>query len=87
LRLRAAVESDITGARRPARADVERYVCAIVKGPPVAVREAQWREVFAKRDGNWFCVVAERPNGELVAFAKDAFSDNRSDPGALGAGV
>jgi ribosomal protein S18 acetylase RimI-like enzyme len=83
LRLREALETDI-----PALADLhvrtwnDAYA-PIMKGPPVAVREAQWREAFAKRDRSWFCVVAERPNGELVAFAKGVFRDNPDDAGEL----
>lgn len=39
-------------------------------GPTYEVREWQWREAFAKAGGNWFCLVIERQNGDLVGFAK-----------------
>ena len=39
-------------------------------GPTVEIRERQWREIFAKADGSWFCLLVTRPNGELVGFAK-----------------
>lgn len=41
-------------------------------GPTCAVRERQWREAFAQRSDDWFCVVIVRPDGELVGFAKGA---------------
>ena len=42
-----------------------------VKRPPTfQIRESQWREAFAKDDGTWFCIVIERPDHELVGFAK-----------------
>jgi ribosomal protein S18 acetylase RimI-like enzyme len=42
-----------------------------VRRPPTAaLRESQWREAFAKRDGSWFCLVVEAPDGTLVGFAK-----------------
>jgi GNAT superfamily N-acetyltransferase len=49
-----------------------------VRRPPTAaLREAQWREAFAKRDGSWFCLVIEAPDGSLVGFAKGM---RRPDP-------
>jgi ribosomal protein S18 acetylase RimI-like enzyme len=39
-------------------------------GPTIELRERQWREAFGRDDGRWFCLVVERPGGELVAFAK-----------------
>jgi ribosomal protein S18 acetylase RimI-like enzyme len=39
-------------------------------GPTYEVRESQWREAFEKADGTWFCVAVQRPDGELVGFAK-----------------
>lgn len=41
-----------------------------VSAPTFAIREAQWREAFAKNDGSWFCYVIERKDGELVGFVK-----------------
>ena len=34
------------------------------------IREWQWRQAFANADGNWFCFVIERQNGDLIGFAK-----------------
>lgn len=53
------------------------------KGPPVEVREAQWRTAFAEQDGSWFCYVVENPEGRLVGFAKGASSDNPGFGGEL----
>jgi GNAT superfamily N-acetyltransferase len=39
-------------------------------GPSYELRERQWRDAFTVTDGNWFCVVVEDDDGELVAFAK-----------------
>lgn len=41
-----------------------------VSAPSYQIREAQWREAFARSDGRWFCYVTERPDGALVGFAK-----------------
>lgn len=42
-----------------------------VRRPPTfAIRERQWREAFAHRDGTWFCLVIENAKRELVGFAK-----------------
>lgn len=39
-------------------------------GPTYELRERQWRDAFSRVDGSWFCLVIERPGGELVGFAK-----------------
>jgi ribosomal protein S18 acetylase RimI-like enzyme len=39
-------------------------------GPSLELRERQWREAFAVKDGKWSCFVAEDDTGELVGFAK-----------------
>jgi len=39
-------------------------------GPSPKVRESQWREAFASEDIEWFCVLAETRNEQLVGFAK-----------------
>lgn len=39
-------------------------------GPKYEVREYQWREMFNKVDGTWFCYVIENQQGELIGFAK-----------------
>ncbi|PYV30984.1 MAG: GNAT family N-acetyltransferase [Acidobacteria bacterium] len=40
------------------------------RGPTYEIREWQWRQAFANADGNWFCFVIERQNGDLIGFAK-----------------
>jgi GNAT superfamily N-acetyltransferase len=52
-------------------------------GPPVAVREQQWRDAFANLDGSWFAHVLERPNGQLAGFSKGIVRPNPGDPGEL----
>lgn len=39
-------------------------------GPSLSLREQQWRDAFAVRDGSWFGLVATDANGGLVGFAK-----------------
>ena len=51
--------------------------------PTYEIRERQWREAFAVIDGSWFCFVIERPNGELVGFAKGTRSDHPDFAGEL----
>jgi GNAT superfamily N-acetyltransferase len=53
------------------------------QGPPVTVRERQWRETFARDDGGWFCFVVENGRGELVGFAKGTRSDHPAYGGEL----
>src|SRR5687767_937277 len=45
------------------------------KSPSYELRERQWRDAFTVTDGSWFCFVIERPNGELVGFAKGTLHD------------
>jgi L-amino acid N-acyltransferase YncA len=59
------------------------YAPLLMKGPSYEVRERQWREAFAQQDGSWFCLVAQRGNGELVGFAKANKSDNPEFAGEL----
>ena len=42
--------------------------------PTYELREAQWRAAF-EREVNWFCYVAETPDGQLVGFAKGTLHD------------
>jgi ribosomal protein S18 acetylase RimI-like enzyme len=52
-------------------------------GPSYELRERQWREAFAVKDGNWFCLVIENDTGELVGFAKGTLHDG-GVPGFVG---
>jgi L-amino acid N-acyltransferase YncA len=40
------------------------------RGPTVELREQQWRETFARQDGNWFALVVVNGRGEIVGFAR-----------------
>lgn len=83
-RIREATDADI-----PALAQLhvttwnDTYAPLGMKGPSVAIRAAQWREAFGKRDGSWFCYLVERPDGELVGFAKGVKGDNPEFAGEL----
>jgi GNAT superfamily N-acetyltransferase len=59
------------------------YAPMLMNGPPVAVREHQWREAFANPDGSWFCFVVENSKGDLVGFAKGRRSDHPEYAGEL----
>jgi ribosomal protein S18 acetylase RimI-like enzyme len=54
-----------------------------LKGPSVEVREQQWRSKFAKSDPDWFCLVVQRADGDLVGFAQANRSDNPDYQGEL----
>jgi ribosomal protein S18 acetylase RimI-like enzyme len=62
------------------------YAPLLMRGPNVAIRERQWREAFAKYDGDprWFCLVVQRPDGALVGFAQGQRSSNPEFAGELG---
>ena len=53
-RLHVTTWSDTYGARNP---------------PSYELRHRQWRETFDRVKGSWFCIVIERPGGDLVGFA------------------
>lgn len=44
--------------------------------PTYQIREKQWSEQFSNMDGNWFCYLIEKPNKELVGFAKGIKNKN-----------
>ena len=50
--------------------------------PGLALRESQWRAAF-ENPSDWFCYVAEAPDGELVGFAKGTLHDG-GVPGFMG---
>jgi len=83
LDVRRAVASDVPAL---AALHVETWndtYAPLMTGPPVAVRERQWRDAFAADDGSWFCFVVTRPDGQLVGFAKGIVRERREDPGEL----
>lgn len=59
------------------------YAPLLMKGPGADVRERQWRDAFAKHESAWFCLVVERTDGELVAFAQCNRSDHPEFAGQL----
>ena len=88
-RLDGFVIRDATPADIPALAKLHvttwnaTYAPLGMRGPSVSIREGQWRETFAKTDGNWFCLVAENARGELVGFAHARMSDHPEYRGEL----
>lgn len=83
-KIRDAIETDIPAlARLHVTTWNATYAPLLMKGPSCEVRERQWYEAFQKNDGTWFCLVVERPNGELVGFAKGKKSDHPEFAGEL----
>jgi GNAT superfamily N-acetyltransferase len=84
LRIREATATDI-----PALAELHvitwnaTYAPFGLRGPSVEVREHQWRAKFATNDPDWFCLVVQRADGELVGFAQANRSDNPAYQGEL----
>jgi GNAT superfamily N-acetyltransferase len=80
---------DATAADIPALARLHvitwnaTYAPLLLKGPSYEVRKQQWLDTFSKNDGNWFCLVVERPDGELVGFAKGNKCDHPEFTGEL----
>jgi len=40
------------------------------RGPGQQIREYQWNELFTYTDRNWFVLIIENKDGELIGFAK-----------------
>ena len=53
----------------------EAYAGILQNGPSVATREAQWRQKFAQKEPDWFCLLATRADGTLVGFAQGQRKD------------
>lgn len=73
VRIRDANREDV---RELARLHVETFkeTHGRFGAPSVELRESQWRAAF-ERERDWFCFVAEAPDGELVGFAKGTLHD------------
>lgn len=85
LRIREATPADISAlARLHVTTWNATYAPFGARGPSAGVRERQWREGFARNDPDWFCLVVERADGELVGFAQANRSDNPDYQGELG---
>lgn len=57
----------------------DAYARLGTRGPRVELREQQWREAFAKKDGSWFCLGLTTAQGELVGFAKAVRTDTSGE--------
>lgn len=86
LRIREATAADIPElARLHVITWNATYSSFGLLGPSVEVRENQWREKFARAEGDrcWFCLVVQRADGTLVGFAQANRSDNPAYQGEL----
>jgi ribosomal protein S18 acetylase RimI-like enzyme len=84
LRIREATVADVPAlARLHVTTWNATYAPFGLKGPGVEVRERQWRVKFADDDPDWFCLVVERRDGNLVGFAQANRSDNPRFEGEL----
>lgn len=69
--VRDAIASDIPElAALHVRTFTETHRGGRPGGPAYALRLERWQNAFEVTDGNWFCVVAQDGQGELVGFAK-----------------
>jgi ribosomal protein S18 acetylase RimI-like enzyme len=74
--IREACEADVPAlARLHVQTFNETHRGGQAGGPSYELREHQWQDAFAVRDGSWFCFVAEDDAGELVGFAKGTRHD------------
>jgi GNAT superfamily N-acetyltransferase len=62
----------------------ETHCGGLPRGPAYEVREWQWREMFARADGSWFCFVIQRESGGLIGFAKGQLYAHRDLPDFAG---
>ena len=82
LTLREAVPSDIPALATLHVATWNDTYAPLMTGPPVAVREQQWRQAFAQPE-SWFCYVVEGRDSALVGFTKGVFRPEHEIPGEL----
>jgi ribosomal protein S18 acetylase RimI-like enzyme len=84
LRIREATMADVPAlARLHVTTWNATYAPFGLKGPSVEVRERQWRVKFANNDSDWFCLVVERADENLVGFGQANRSDNPQFQGEL----
>jgi ribosomal protein S18 acetylase RimI-like enzyme len=82
--IREAVADDIPKlSALHVKAWAETY-WAVKKPPTYEIREYQWKELFKVIDGNWFCLVVEDSNSNLVGFAKGVRYNHSDLPGYAG---
>ena len=82
LTLRDAVVTDIPALAELHVATWNDTYAPMMTGPPVSVREHQWRQAFQQPEG-WFCHVLAHPDGHLVGFTKGVFRPEHEIPGEL----
>lgn len=82
LALREATCSDISGLAVLHVATWNDTYAPFVAGPPVAVREQQWRLAF-ERPERWFCYVLAGRDGTLIGFTKGVSRPGHEIPGQL----
>jgi L-amino acid N-acyltransferase YncA len=71
MKIREATAADVPAiAKLHVKTFNETHSPVFNDGPTYQVREFQWREMFKKNDGTWFCFVIENQQGELIGFAK-----------------
>lgn len=82
LTVRDAVAADIPALAALHVATWNDTYAPLMVGPPVAVREQQWRRAF-DQPADWFCHVLGRPDGSLVGFSKGVFRPEHPIAGEL----
>jgi len=51
----------------------------MVRNPPsFAIRERQWKELFSKKERNWFVYVIEKKDGSLIGFTNGRIEEDGS---------
>lgn len=82
LTIRPAVTADIAALAALHVAAWNDTYAPMMTGPPLPVREQQWRQAFAD-PASWFCYVLARPDGSLIGFAKGMVRPAQEIPGEL----
>ena len=67
--IRDATEADIPALAQLHVATWNETYPHVESPPTLALREQQWRQLFARNDGSWFVLLVEE-NGRLLGFAK-----------------
>ncbi|HKS06620.1 MAG TPA: GNAT family N-acetyltransferase [Gemmatimonadaceae bacterium] len=82
--IREATSDDIPAlARLHVKTFNQTHTFLGIGGPSYELRASQYRALFAKTDGSWFCFVAADADGELVGFAVGEPSDDEHYRGEL----
>ena len=82
--IREAVEEDIPAlAALHVKTWAQTY-WTVLRPPTIATREWQWKNLFNKNDGSWFCFVIVNSKDQLVGFAKGDKYSHSDLPGFSG---